>query len=258
MKLAFNGYLYEMAVPTNIIMNKEYYHGVYKPSMAQFILDNGIIPPAKKRSGYFAPVRGMIYLTPDIKYALYYAKGLDKKQQIIRYGFIFVVSGNELKDVYPDEDSIAKLMIDYVHLLYKEEDIKASYITGVKPQDEHISSICERLFKLLDRAEILHLRFGPTKFYAGIGKKLLKALSSDEIITIIEQGDAIAHKGFVKPNSVYVVDKRKISDNKYTNNNYQFEDYTELITLDELRKRLNEGKYTDDTPLYQYGPQGGE
>jgi hypothetical protein len=252
MKIAYNGFLYEMATPTDNIMSKEYYHGVYKPSMAQYILENGIVPPAKKRSGYFAPVRGMVYLTPDIKYALYYAKGLDNKQHLIRYGFIFVVPGNELKDIYPDEDSIAKLMIDYVHLLYKEQDTKAGYITGVKPQDDVISSICERMFKLLDEAEILHLRFGPVKFYAGIGKKILKALTNEDIINIIEQGDAIAHKGFVKPSSVYVIDKRKLNDNKY-GKNYKFSDYSELITLDKLRKRLNEGKYTDDIPLYQYG-----
>lgn len=38
MKIAYNGFLYEMAIPNSIILSKEYYHGVYNYKVAEFVL----------------------------------------------------------------------------------------------------------------------------------------------------------------------------------------------------------------------------
>lgn len=124
--------LLEMAKPTSSQLEKTYYHGT-PPSVesTRSILKNGIKPPEiditkKTRSSYnLTPVEGKVYLTPEIAYAQIYALGGDvagssympKGRDV---GFVFSISGKELLDIQPDEDSIGEMIRRYLHMGNKD------------------------------------------------------------------------------------------------------------------------------------------
>lgn len=200
-------YLTEMAKPTTKIKTTEYYHGVPSKEVALYVVDNGITPRNKSRHlKGMAPVKGMVYLSPSKQYASNYARGINFEDMSERYGYIFVVDGKDLVDVFPDEDSLAKIMSNYILTLPKHKG--HNYLT--KPMSNEINKICGNLVDMLDHAEYQHLLTKDYKYFPKIGKKLLKLLSNDDILAFIEDGSDIFNKGKIIPKSVMVIDKYKL------------------------------------------------
>ena len=240
MKIAYNGFLYEMAIPNSIILSKEYYHGVYNYEVAEFVLTNGIVPPIKNRQASgLSPLKGSVYITPKINVAALYARGINKKQIIYRYGFIFKINGNELIDIYPDEDEIDSLMRSYLH--YNKKITENPIIEN--PIPNFAVKIFDRIFTLLSENEIKTLTNDfDLKGRINICKKIVKMLLPDETLNLLNLNINISNRGKIIPNSVYVVDKYLLNSSGYSN----IDKYSILLNLDDLKDLINNGRFKDN------------
>jgi len=240
MIVVYNGYLYEMAIPNSIILSKEYYHGVYNYEVAEFVLTNGIVPPIKSRQASgLSPLKGSIYITPKIYAAALYAREINKKQITYRYGFIFKIDGNELVDVYPDEDEIDSLMRSYLH--YNKKITEDSILEN--PIPNFAVKIFDRIFALLSENEINTLiNDFDLKGRIKICKKIVKMLLPSEILNLLNLNINISNRGKIIPNSVYVVDKYLLNSSGYSN----IDKYSILLALDDLKDLINKGRFKDN------------
>jgi hypothetical protein len=188
-------FIVEGAVPTPDLAAQTWYHGTLKADHAQDIYLNGLKPQEIVRpKAHMAPVPGRVYLTPDLSYAMIYALGanmvgdqLDDSDWIEsrskrdgRYGYVFSVRGSDLKDIYPDEDSIGVLV---TRLLRAEAQEPSWLLSMAKKQ-------CTTL-------QLASLRQGDCAAQARVGKKLLKLMPFDLVLGLIRRGMHISHAGNV-------------------------------------------------------------
>lgn len=233
-----------MAAPTEQLLSKTYFHGVYNYEVAEFVLQNGIVPPKKSRqSPGKAPLKGAVYVTPNIITAIQYASGLNNKQKQFRYGFIFKIHGNELKDIYPDEDNIDSLFRSY--LLYNKKMNDTGFSPFEDPIPENIANIFDRIFPSLNEDEIRILSMGGLASFnirIKICKKIVKMLLPEEIIQILNLNMNIANIGEIKPFSVIIIDKWLLNNRGWKN----WQDNTVEITLNELSKFLSSDSFKNN------------
>jgi hypothetical protein len=225
-----NKYLIEMAKPSSKIQSIEYYHGVPTEEVALHVVENGITPRNKSRHiKGMAPVKGMVYLSPSKQYASNYARGINFEDMSEQYGYIFVVDGTALVDIFPDEDSLAKVMSNYILRLPKYKD--SGYVT--KAMSDDVTKICETLVSQLEHAEYQHLLTRSYKYFPKIGKKLLKLLNPSDILAFVEDGSDLFNKGSVIPKKVIVIDKHKLK-------NGLSQAIVVTLPIDKLKGYLNE------------------
>ena len=185
----------EAATPTPDLTTKTWYHGTPKADRARDIYLNGLKPPEIARpKAHMAPVPGHVYLSPDLSYALIYALGADivgmdlkgsdwfehHSKRDGRYGYIFSVNGADLKDIYPDEDSIGQLA--------------SKLIRGEMQEPSWLLALARRHCTAL---QLQALHQGDCSAQARVGKKLLKFLTLDSVIGLIRSGMHISHAGNV-------------------------------------------------------------
>lgn len=200
-----------MAKPRDIDFNKTYYHGTDSESAAKSIMNEGKKSPdlelAPKRK--LTPVIGKVYLTPDLKYGVIYALGANMIGQDLsdslvsknRFGYLFVVSGKEIKDIQPDEDSIGEILFD----LFSEREQIESKVDLSKLQ----------WLKRLAENNLTPLQLKKVKRYDDFGdlvvasKKLLKYMTDDEKLKLIDAGAHVAHTGGITVEKVWRIDKKK-------------------------------------------------
>ncbi len=194
--MRLNHYFIEMAMPRNIDKAKKYFHGTSNDNAAGGILSKGIKPPdlTLKKTTQLTPVKGKVYITPDIKYALIYAIGAnmvgDKlpERWIIpgeEYAWIFVISGFQLKDIQPDEDSIGEMISNKEpYWLY------------------HFAS------RNLTTNQFRKVMDGEYSYWASCGKKLNKIMTDKQKLDLIDAGAHIAHTGNLKPNECWKMHKK--------------------------------------------------
>lgn len=97
-----------------------YYHGTPSTDDGESILQDGELRPGVSdfsEPGFsMSPIAGHVYLTPELEYALGYAKGpvaksVRKEEPTNNpYGYLFVVQGKDLVDMVPDEDVLGTLL----------------------------------------------------------------------------------------------------------------------------------------------------
>lgn len=188
-------YLDEMSMPRDLDFKKIYYHGTSYSKAAKSIMKNGILPPELSQAkGFLTPVQGKVYITTDIRYALIYALGGDVigSDHIGRTwdkepnGYVFIIDGNLLKDIQPDEDSVGEM------------------ISNKNP--EWLYDFAKR--ELTDN-QFNKVMDGEYIWWAKAGKKLLKMMSDKRKLDLIDAGAHIAHTGKLKPKEVYVFNKSK-------------------------------------------------
>lgn len=190
----FDKFLIEMAAARNIDKNKTYYHGTPTEAAINGIIKNGITAPdLTDRKGFLKPVKGKVYLTPDLKYAITYCLGAnilgheyyDKEfKRSERYGYICVISGNELIDIQPDEDSVGEFVA------YK----KVTWLTNLA----HRVLTTNTLNKIYD---------GEYSWWAKAGKTLVNKMTDDQKLELISLGAHIAHEGTIRPYEYWKFDK---------------------------------------------------
>ena len=214
-----------MAVPRDSDFAKVYYHGTSIEKNGESILKEGIkIPDLTLRKGKYRPVDGKVYITPYIFYAQIYAIGGDfagnnytpsayEQEHGGRYGWMFVIDGNQLKDIQPDEDSIGEIL--YYSL--NRGDIK-----------EHPNYNLDNLEWLVNMAKnnLTPLQYKKVKNYedfgdlAMAGKKLVKIMSGKQHLELIDKGAHIAHGGNLIPKEAWKIDKFNVIDLKKDGSNF--------------------------------------
>lgn len=205
--------LFEMAVPSQTHKEKTYFHGTQSESAVKNIIKNGLKPreiEVKSRSTYnLTPVEGKVYFTPNIAYAQIYALGGDlagtgyKAKE--KYGYIFSINGNELKDIQPDEDSVGEIIHNY---FAKEKT------------DSFMNRMLALTKSILTANQFLKLKDGDYITFAQTGKKLLPKLSDGDKLRFLDLGAHVAHTGNVKIEGAWRVDLKRIKDLKSDGSNF--------------------------------------
>lgn len=194
--MRFRKYLKEMAMPRELDLKKTYYHGTSKDKLAQGILKKGINPPdlTTKKKTNLTPVEGKVYITSNLEYALIYALGANMigstslPDFMIKKGednmYLFVIDGKQLKDIQPDEDSVGEMIMNKKPMwLYKFAD------------------------KVLSTSIMNKIMDGEYEYWAKGGKQLLKKMSDEQKLKLIDAGAHIAHTGALKPKEAWILPK---------------------------------------------------
>lgn len=212
--------LHEDAPATDFQKSKTYYHGTNNKKAAQSIIRNGIQPPdPSNKNGWLTPVAGRVYLAPTLAYAMIYAAGgnvfgsenspemLDRLTKDGDYGYVFVVEGDALTDIQPDEDNVGEL------LSYVLDPEGNNYMAKSHPKWK--LAVSSRSLEWLRRLGMNHITDrwrakiidGEYSYWAKAGKKLIKKMMDSEKLQIIDLGANIAHQGAVKPKEVWRFNK---------------------------------------------------
>jgi hypothetical protein len=233
--------LTEMATrPDESMHAQTFYHGTSSTKLAKSILKNGLQPPELAgRKSFLTPVQGMVYLTPDISYALIYAaggnyigsksfqmpyRGENKKEfervlknragEIDRYGYIFAVEGSALEAVQPDEDAVGELF----HYILDGRDPNPAYTepefmrawNALKTDATWFNRFKSHMsWNTTDRQQD-QIKDGMMAYYAAGGKRAIKTMSDDMKAYLCSIGLHVAHQGALTPTACWQFDKTKI------------------------------------------------
>jgi hypothetical protein len=205
----FLSQIFEMPLAGEEEKSQVYYHGTSKEQAGISILKDGIQPPdLTDRKGFLKPVQGKVYLTPSLETAIVYAlggyvAGHDLSQRRVvsrkgtepswierdgRYGYVFVIRGEDLQDIQPDEDSVGELL---------------SGLMSTEPNHW----LCQRAKRIVAPSRLKQVKNGEYVFFASVGKQLMKHLSAAEKLEIVRNGGHLAHEGAVQPCEAWRFDK---------------------------------------------------
>lgn len=205
-----------MAAPRDSDRAKVYYHGTSNEKAGEAILKSGIEPgdivmPTKHKAtkgANLVPMKGKVYITPDISYAQIYALGGDYAGHDLNKtgtGYLFVIDGADLQDIEPDEDSVGE-MICYA-------------ARGKKYKDELRSLVYLAQDKLTD-GQYKRLLNGEYVMWAHTGKKLMPLIPTEMKLKLIDLGAHVAHAGKLIPKHAYKLDLSHIKDLKKDGSNF--------------------------------------
>lgn len=202
----FKDYINEMAMPSSKQKGAFWYHGTSKEYIDKIIKDKALKPSeavTKSTRRLMAPAFGKVYLAGNADEAIGYAYFRSPVNTPV---YLVVVDGKALKDIQPDEDVIADL-------LQTEDTIK-----GFEWLD--------RLAKYIDPK--LYAKFhsmGDYAYSVSLAKKVVKQLSDNQKIELINQGMKIAHSGEIEISEVWELPPNNRRDG---NVNVTGENYTQL------------------------------
>jgi hypothetical protein len=171
----------DSAVPSKELQEETYYHGTQTEEKALKIWNEGIRPDlaqCSKRST-FRPVAGRVYCTKFLREAVVYLLGgsyvghkmlpqLEEKYG--RYGYLFVIPGNLLEDVHPDEDQVGKAVYD-----------------AIEDADEDLPWIIPLAQKYVKPAVMKSLKDGLYASWIRAGKAILPHLTDEQKLALIEK-----------------------------------------------------------------------
>ena len=224
----------EMALPRVSDTSKSYYHGTDDINNALGILREKKIkiPSLEGRETKMTPVKGKVYITPSLHYAQIYAIGGDFAGHeapdnwligLKRFGFLFTIPGNEIKDIQPDEDNIGKT-------LYECLNGKKNLPWLVDLAQRHLSPYLRKKVKAYD----------DYADFAKAGKILVKHMTDAQKLQLIDQGAHIAHGGDLSFSECWMIEKNKTKDLKSDGSN--FFDFAKRVDLTEVEKIINQPK----------------
>jgi len=97
------------------------YHGTSQPGAFHKIIQNGLIGRAAQERYSLAPIKGRVYMTPQLRTAIVYAIGGDMLGSKLpehmvkpgeRYGYVFEIDSTDLTDdIMPDEDIVGQALV---------------------------------------------------------------------------------------------------------------------------------------------------
>ena len=244
---------------------KTYYHGTPMSEFAKSIFVNGIHPPdLTGRSDNLRPREGKVYITPEIKYSLVYALGgsvagggADTVKHMLdhvgRYGYLFVIPGERVSDIEPDEDSIGEMIYDgtpeWLHELASEQLEGVEYGDYEDDTDEYGGLGVDLFYDVMG---------GEYEAWAVAGKMLLPILSDEQKLSLIDNGAHVAHSGKLIPSECWRIDRKQIPDLKEDGSN--FFDVAVKVTsvqeiLDESRSSRSEDlhRISESKEVYYHG-----
>lgn len=242
--MKFKEYIKEMAFPNDNIKTKIYYHGVYNYEIAGFVLENGITPPKKSRQKKgLEAIKGGIYFAQKIKDSLIYARGLNNKQRQYRYGFIFEISGEDLMDVFPDEDDVLILLGKCMKIF--DTDFKIYSDIHSDPPEE-ILEIVKKYYDKLSYDDRKKIDIGYSisiKEGIPVAKKVIKMFSNEDVLKIIENGYKFFNIGSIYPKNVLIIDKWLISAG-------DIKKYSKEISIKQLKEYFSKNWFKDSKDYF--------
>jgi len=212
--------LFEMAKPEEAHRAKLYYHGTSTEKAGLSILQNGIEPgdivmPEKRTSSKkpnLNPVKGKVYITPELKYGQIYAIGGDfaghaASPSFLKdgAGYLFVIDGKDLVDIEPDEDSIGEMIY---------------WVANNKKFTRELQWLYNLARRRLTDKQWDKVVSGEYIMWAHAGKKLLPLMTDEQKLQLISLGAHVAHTGKIIPVSAYKIDKTKTSELKRDGSNF--------------------------------------
>jgi hypothetical protein len=198
-----------MAAPRQSDLAQVYYHGTPKEENAKSIMANGInAPDLSTRSGYLKPVEGKVYITPKISYASTYAIGGSMAGHKVsdwmlkdygQYGYVFVIDGQQLKDIQPDEDSVGEMISNGE--AYWLDDLARDALEYEDYDDEGQGLGYNGLYDAVMGGEY--------DAWASAGKIVLDSMTDGQKLELIDLGAHVAHTGNLTPKEVWRFDRNR-------------------------------------------------
>jgi hypothetical protein len=193
--------------PTEKIKAARWYHGTQTKRKAFSILEKGILPNRKSEwSGDAAPMKGYVYITKELRLALcyavnrgfdfYYIDGGDITEYIYQYGmpfYLFVIDGNDLVDVNPDEDWILKAIRDRKFDWLNELAMHISRTEGWRIYGQ-----------ITEDAEWI------TESSIAFAKRLFEFLTDEQKIQLADTTKALSHKGPIMPIEAWTMNRNDV------------------------------------------------
>jgi hypothetical protein len=208
----------EEAAPSNAMRDKMFYHGTSKTEAAKAILKNGLVPPEITRKGQLVPVKGRVYITDQLRYAIIYALGGDylghdprpSMTETDPYGYVFEVDGSELRDVQPDEDSVGEFMSD-VYRKLKEEGKAPRFSQSASLYGDEEQKVFTAIWNAMTETQ---RRNGAQNYlyaaWAAGGKRAVKYMPDWMKVWLIDHSMAhVAHGGNIPAKGCWRFDRRK-------------------------------------------------
>jgi hypothetical protein len=210
----------EMPMPTPEMREQRYYHGTSKTSAAESILVNGLKGAEVQGRGQLAPVKGRVYMTPSIEYATIYALGgvmmgheyFGRDLDAEPYGYVFVISGDVLGDVQPDEDSIGEFVSKHTEWTKDSRGVRTGF--GFKhdredPENSQKAAVWYALEKAMTPKQFRDAAEGYTAQQAAGGKRALKKLTDAQKMLLLKWGAHLAADGIIKPSECWRIEKKR-------------------------------------------------
>lgn len=213
-------------IESNLISSsKLYYHGTSEKEALQIIQD-GFLKPRQdlspKSKKQLAPQYNKVYLTSDLKEGIGYAFFRNNShliydypsEKINNFAYLVIVDGKNLVDVEPDEDIIADGIESYLYSKDEKEKEKFRWIYYLATRTAP---------KTLKKLEW----HGDYHYATQLGKILIKYLTPEQKVSLINTGKKLAHEGNVPIKEVWKIPiAKKIEIRKDINN---FKKYSERI-----------------------------
>jgi hypothetical protein len=226
--------LFEMAAARVSDKNKAYYHGTSKEASALGIFKYGLDPEyteikyaGDKKKSNFKPQENRVYITPDLSYAMIYGIGGDYAgtdctrdiKSMGQYGFVFEISGSDIHDIVPDEDSIGEFISMWLDDSGYYKKIDPDFF---KKESELrvMNSVIGLAAKHLTDSQYRKVKDGEAEYWAKAGKKLIPYMSDEMKLKIIDLGAHVAHHGNIKPIKCYRFDRADVVNMKKDGSNF--------------------------------------
>lgn len=208
------------------VRSDRYYHGTSKESFAKLIMKNGIQPPDFTRDGrtkdtFLRPISGKIYITPELSYALIYALGgnifgSDVPKSFIekdgKYGYVFVITGDQLTDVQPDEDVVGELYASAKKGNFEVSEYSPylkNPLEAMKNDKQKTNAFLDFIDRNVGEATRKRALDGDSIWQTKLGKTSLKKMPDSMKIWLVSIGSHVAHEGAIHPIECWRIDKTK-------------------------------------------------
>lgn len=224
--ISFKEFLHEMAAPSESHKNMTFYHGTNHEEHAQEIIKSKTLKGQDKQGrSQLSPIKGKVYMTPKIHYAQIYSIGGDMaghdhwpSNAKGDHGYLFQINGKHLKDIQPDEDNVGEMTVRP-----SWGDKTAHDNNGVH---HHLKELAKRL---ATPNQYKKAADGEYAYQSVIGKKMLKHMSDNDKLHMIDKGAHVAAEGPVQISRAWRIHKSKVKHLAKDGSN--FFDHAEEIPL---------------------------
>lgn len=202
---------------------KVYYHGTSKESAAKSIQTKGLLEPPDigTRKTQLTPVKGKVYLTSELSYAIIYALGGDMAGNKIPdrwfetegpYGYVFVVPASGITSaMQPDEDVVGQMINQLAN--------PTSSVYHYDNLPQWLLMLASKVLSDRQYANVTN-KYAEYAHEAAAGKKVLKHMSPAQKLQLLESSNHVAHEGAVKPSECWRIDKRRSPELKKDGSNF--------------------------------------
>ena len=203
--------------------NRPLYHGSYSSGAFQRITTKGLQGRTEQTRHSLAPIKGRVYMTPSLRYAIIYAIGGDMLghrmpegfiKPGLRYGYVYEIDPADLTDdVIPDEDIVGAALVG----AYRIQNGKMNTFSALEREMSERPDLVRRLAYLFDA----YTRAVPTirkgaldgeiASEAKLGKRVLKdhGRHSQDMQAILSlENMRQSHGGMVMPTRAWRIDRR--------------------------------------------------